>query len=95
MDRNEIPQDRHLGVPTGVSKTISKPMVCLAQTMHLSCTDANTISKQTNEIPHDPRHLGVPLGACKMISEAVVRSVQTVRLSCVKVSTIPEQTESI
>jgi hypothetical protein len=30
----------------GVSKMISEPMVCLAQTVHLSCTDINTISKQ-------------------------------------------------
>jgi hypothetical protein len=33
----------HLGVPSGASKTISEPKVCLAQTMHLS----NTISKWT------------------------------------------------
>ena len=36
----------HLGVPSGVSKMISEPMVRLAQTMHLSCTDTNTTSKQ-------------------------------------------------
>jgi hypothetical protein len=34
-----------LGVPSGVSKMISVPMVHLAQTIHLSCTDTNTISK--------------------------------------------------
>jgi gamma-glutamylcysteine synthetase len=34
-------------VPSGASKMISKPTVCLAQTMHLSCTDTNTISKWT------------------------------------------------
>jgi hypothetical protein len=45
-DRNELPFDpHHLGVPSGVSKIISKPMVRLAQTMHLSCTETNTISK--------------------------------------------------
>jgi hypothetical protein len=38
---------RHLGVLSGVSKTISKTTVCLAQTVHLSCTDTNTISKWT------------------------------------------------
>jgi hypothetical protein len=38
---------RHLGVLLGACKTISEPMVCLAQTMHLSCTDTNTISKWT------------------------------------------------
>jgi hypothetical protein len=35
---------RHLGVLSGVSKMISKPTVCLAQTVHLSCTNTNTIS---------------------------------------------------
>ena len=46
MDRNEIPQDpRHLGVPAGASKTIFEPTVHLAQTVHLSCTNTNTISK--------------------------------------------------
>jgi hypothetical protein len=30
-----------------VSKMIPKPMVRLTQTVHLSCTDTNTISKQT------------------------------------------------
>ena len=38
-------EPRHLVVPLGVSKTICKPMVHLAQTMHLSCTDTNTVSK--------------------------------------------------
>jgi hypothetical protein len=41
---NEIPHDRcHLGVASRVSKMISKPMVCSAQTMHLSCVKVNTI----------------------------------------------------
>jgi hypothetical protein len=38
----------HLGVLSGVSKTISEPTVCLAQIVHLSSTDTNTISKWTN-----------------------------------------------
>ena len=37
---------RHLVVPLGVSKTICKPMVHLAQTMHRSCTDTNVVSKR-------------------------------------------------
>ena len=42
-DRNESPLDpRHLGVPSGVSKMISEPMVCSAPTMHLSCTDTGS-----------------------------------------------------
>jgi hypothetical protein len=42
---NNAPLDPcHLGVPSGASKTIYEPMVCLTQTEHLSCTDANTVS---------------------------------------------------
>jgi hypothetical protein len=37
----------HLGVLSAASKIISEPMVHLAQTMHLSCTDTNTVSKRT------------------------------------------------
>jgi hypothetical protein len=38
MDQKEIPHDpRHLAVPLGVSKMISKPVVNSAQIMHLSC----------------------------------------------------------
>jgi hypothetical protein len=44
---NRAPPDtRHHRVPLGVSKTIYEPVVRLTQTEHLSCTDANTISKQ-------------------------------------------------
>jgi hypothetical protein len=44
---NRAPPDpRHLGVPSGASKTIYEPMVRLMQTEHLSSTDANTVSKQ-------------------------------------------------
>ena len=41
--------------------------------VHLSCTDTNTVSKQErSEIPHDPRHIGVPSGASKTIFEPMV-----------------------
>jgi hypothetical protein len=44
---NKAPPDpRHLGVPSGASKTIYEPMVRLTQIEHLSCPDANTVSKQ-------------------------------------------------
>jgi hypothetical protein len=47
MDQNKIPHvPRHLAVPSCASKTISEPVVLSAQTMHLSYTDTNTISKQ-------------------------------------------------
>jgi hypothetical protein len=46
-DRNKIPQDpHHLGVSLGASKMIFEPVVCLAQALHLSCTDTNIISKR-------------------------------------------------
>jgi hypothetical protein len=44
---NKAPPDpRQMGVPSGASKTIDEPMVRLTQTEQISCTDANTISKQ-------------------------------------------------
>ena len=45
---SEIPHDpRHLGVPSGASKTISVPMVRSTQTVHLSCLKISTIYKRT------------------------------------------------
>ena len=77
MDQNELPLDpQHIGVPSDVTKMIFRPMVCLVQTVHLSCIHTNTISKWTNEIPHDPRHVGVPSVASKMIYEPMVRLAQ-------------------
>jgi hypothetical protein len=53
MDENELPLDpRHVGVPLGVSKMISQPMVRSARTMHLSCAEISTISKQTKMTFH-------------------------------------------
>jgi hypothetical protein len=53
MDQNELPLDsRHIGVPLGASKMISWPMVRSAQTVHLSCAEINTISKQTETSFH-------------------------------------------
>ena len=55
--RNELPLEAlHVGVPSGASKTISDPMVRLVQTVHLSCTDTNTVSKQTKTRCH-PTHV--------------------------------------
>jgi hypothetical protein len=45
---NELAVESHnLGVPSGVSKMISELMVRLVQTITLSCTDTNSISKWT------------------------------------------------
>jgi hypothetical protein len=47
-DRNEHPlEPHHLGVPSGAFKSIYEPTVRLAQTVHLSYTDTNTVSKRT------------------------------------------------
>jgi hypothetical protein len=64
-------------------------MVCLAQTVDISCTDTNTTSKQTeNEILHNPRHLVVPSGVSKMISEP------TIHQSWIKINTISKWAET-
>jgi hypothetical protein len=48
MDQNELPLEaHHLGVLSGASKIVTKPMVRLAQTVQLSWVKINTISKQT------------------------------------------------
>jgi hypothetical protein len=85
-------EPRHLGLLSGASKMISKPVVHSAETMHLYCTDTNTISKRTEMRFHIPTHLGVPSGASKTISEPMARSAQTAHLSCIKISTISKQT---
>ena len=47
MDQNELSLEPcHFGVPTGASKMISELMERLVQTVHLSCTDTNTIFKE-------------------------------------------------
>ena len=47
MDQNELPLvPPRLGVPLGASKSIYEPMVRLAQTVHLSYIDTNTLSKR-------------------------------------------------
>jgi hypothetical protein len=74
---------RHLGVPSGASKTIFAPMVRSTQTEHLSCVKINTSSNMDqNEHPLEPRHLGVPLGASKTISVPMVRIAQTMHVTC-------------
>jgi hypothetical protein len=48
MDRNELLlKPHHLGVPSGASKMISEPMVCLVQTVHVPSIKISTISKRT------------------------------------------------
>ena len=72
-------------------KAISMPEVHSAQTVHLSCTNSNTISKCTETSFHlTEYHSGVP----KVISMHVVHSVQTVHLSCDEINTITKRIET-
>jgi hypothetical protein len=94
MDRNEIPQDpHHLGVPSGASNMISEPMVCLAQTVHLSCADQTMSPNRSKRDCTDPCHVALPSSVSKMISEPVVCSVQTVHLSCTDTNIVSKWTE--
>jgi hypothetical protein len=71
---------------------IFEPMVCLTQTMHLSCVKISTISKQT-ELSLEPRHLEVPSGASKTISELMIRLAQSVHLTCIDTNTVSKLKE--
>jgi hypothetical protein len=45
VERSDMPHDpRHLGDPSGMSKTISRPMVPLMETVQLYCVKISTIS---------------------------------------------------
>jgi hypothetical protein len=95
MDRNELPlEPRNLGIPSGASKTISKRIVHLAQTLHLSCPNTNTLSKLTEMRFHRTHHRGVPSGGSKMIFEHMVLLLQTMHLSYVKIITSSIWTET-
>jgi hypothetical protein len=51
MLQNEFPLDpRHVGVPLVRTNMIYEPMVRSAETVHQSCVEINTISKQTEMI---------------------------------------------
>jgi hypothetical protein len=58
-DSNKLQlEPRQLGVSSGASKTVSEPIVRSAQTVHLYCTDTNTIYKWTKmrfHMTHSPR----------------------------------------
>ena len=65
----------HLGVASGASTIISKPMVRLAQTVHLS--ESAISPNDRNKLPLEPRHIGVPSGVSKTISEPMIHLAQT------------------
>jgi hypothetical protein len=93
---NELsPDPSHLGVPSDAPKTISEPIACLVQTVHLSCVEINTISKQTEmSFPFDPHYLGGPSSAANKIFMPMVHSGQTVHLSDVEINTVSKWTEA-
>jgi hypothetical protein len=95
MAQNEFPHDpHHVGVPFGVPKMISVPVVHSAQTVHLSSAEINTLQMDHNMFPFDPRHVGVPSGVPKMIFfHAMVHLPQTVHLSYTEIETISKWIE--
>jgi hypothetical protein len=53
MDQNELQFDpRHLGGPLGAAKKIPMDVVHLAQTVHQSGVEINSVSKQTEASFH-------------------------------------------
>jgi hypothetical protein len=95
MDQNKILHDRrHLGVPSGASKMISEPVVCSAQSVHLSCIKISTLQIEWSEHPLEPHHLGVLSGASKRIYEPMVHLAQTVHLSYTDTNDVSKQIET-
>ena len=61
MDRNKLPlEPRHMVVPSSVSKMTFGPLVRLAQSVHLSCTKTNTVSKE-KEVTFHMTHVTLEL----------------------------------
>ena len=91
---NEIPYDpRHLGVQLAASKTISKPMVRSAQTVHRSCVKISTISKRT-ETSFELSFVTKEYHRVRPKRYLSLWYVwQTMHLSCTKTNTISKQTE--
>jgi hypothetical protein len=53
MERNELPlEPRNIGVPSGASENFFEPMVGLAKTVQLSCSNTNTVSECTDTRIH-------------------------------------------
>jgi hypothetical protein len=65
-----------------------EPMVCSAQTVHLSCVKICNIFKWIEKSSTWPPHLGVPSGASKMFPVPMVRLAQTVHLYYTDTNTI-------
>jgi hypothetical protein len=95
MDQNEVPHDtRHLDVPSGASKMISEPMVCLVQTVQLSCVKICTISKwieTASTLALSPRST---IGCIQNDLWAYDMLVQTVHLTCTDSNTVFKRTQT-
>jgi hypothetical protein len=72
---------------------IPEPTVHLAQTVHLSYLEINTISKQTKRASLNQHHLEVPSGVPEKISMPVEHSAQTVHLFYVEINTISKRSK--
>jgi hypothetical protein len=96
MDRNELSLEPcHLGVPLIASKMISKSMLHLAQSVHLSCSDTNTVSEQTETRFH-MSHVTYEFHQVRPIRFLSLWYVlvQTVHLSCTNTNTNSKQIET-
>ena len=63
------------------------------QTLHLSCTNTNNISKWTERDSTWPTSPRIPSGVSKSISEPMVCLAQTMHISYINTNTIYKQTE--
>jgi hypothetical protein len=63
------------------------------KTVHLYCTDTNTVSKRTEMRFHMTHSTRSYVGCVQCDSEPIVHSTQTVHLSCVKITTISKWTQ--
>ena len=95
MDRNKFPLDpRHLGVPSGASKTISEPMVrwckqCIYLAPTLTLPPYGPKQDSTRPMSHRSS-----IGCTKMFSKPMACSAQTMHLSCVKIRTTSKWTKT-
>jgi hypothetical protein len=75
MDRNELALDpHHVGVPSGGSKMITKPIVCAVQTMHYLALILTLSPYEPNNLSLNPFDIGVPSVVPKTISEPIAGS---------------------
>jgi hypothetical protein len=95
MDQHEIPHDpRHLGVPSGASKTISEDVVRLAKPCTYLASRLALYRMNWIKHPLELHHLGVLSSASKTISKPTVCLAQTMHLSLTDTNTISKWTKT-